>query len=59
MIILLNGPQMKSFFFFLIYKLILFQTQGSILQKSFVENSEDKTEALIVDKKKRKSNEAL
>lgn len=42
-----------------IYQLILFQTQGSILQKSFVENSEDKTEALIVDKKKRKSNEAL
>lgn len=59
MIILLNGPQMKSFFS-KIYKLILFQTQGSILQKSFVENSEDKTEALIVDKKKkRKSNEAL
>lgn len=48
-----------SLFFFKIYKLILFQTQGSILQKSFVENSEDKTEALIVDKKKRKSNEAL
>lgn len=43
-----------SLFFFKIYKLILFQTQGSILQKSFVENSEDKTEALIVDKKKEK-----
>lgn len=35
-------------------KIILFQTQGSILQKSLVKNSEDETKALIVDKKKEK-----